>query len=155
AQRSRELLRDLLAVSVFQDLAPAARRRWLHRKNRPARPGRVDAERTDRSLGDVLLLRLHDPGERRVPGLLLALVHRRERRKRRLPDLVTALDLAPELDSAVDRNDLRDRRHVRPPQKLSEGRADETLIVIGRLRSAGPEVRLRFLDHLRESARDA
>src|SRR5207244_195664 len=145
----------LLAVSVFQDLAPAARRRWLHRKDRPARPGRVDAEATDRSLGYVLLLRLHDPGKRRVPWLLLALVHRRKRGKRSLPDLVTALDLAPELDSAFDRNDLRDRRHVRPPQKLGERRADEALIVIGRLLPAEHKVRLRFLDYLRESARDA
>src|SRR4029077_2362743 len=101
AERGRELPCDLLGVAVLQDLASATDRRWLHRENGPGRAGRVNAEGAQGTLGDLFLLRLHDPGERRIARLRFALVHGRERRKRRLPDFVPALDLAPELATVV------------------------------------------------------
>src|SRR5688500_16699461 len=114
-QQARELNGKRLCVAVaFQDLPTAALWWRLHRDDLGPWRARGDAERGKILFGDLLLLRLHDPGETRVARLFGTLVDQPDHRRGRGPHLVTTLDLAPQLHAVAACGDLGEHPHVWP-----------------------------------------
>ena len=119
----------------------------------PAQPTCVGAEAEvgGGDLVDRLVLRRHDPLERRVAGLDHTGGHAHDRGQRRLDDVVAGLGLALDRDLAVADLDVLGERQRRPAEQLGDLRRDRAGVAVGRLGRGEDEVDLAgALDRLGE-----
>src|SRR5512138_1985088 len=163
-----KLLPELLDVRDLQAALACGRRLELLHDHL----GReVDPERRRRELGDRLLLRLHDAGERGEARLVEPQVRRHDGGEPDLQRLDAAVHLADHrerlavlgqdeprllllLGLALQALGLRRERRLREPEPLREVLAGLVLVVVDRLLAEDDEVRLLLLEHLGEERGD-
>src|SRR5262245_29897362 len=107
---------------------------------RPADRTRVEPEVARGDGVDGLVLRRHDPLERRVARLDDPGGHAHDRGQRRLDDVVTVLGLALDGDLAVGDLDVLRERERRPAEQLGDLTRDRARVTVGRLRRGDEEL---------------
>ena len=111
----------------------------------------AEAEVGDGHLVDRLVLRRHDPLERRVAGLDHTGGHAHDRGQRRLDHVVARLGLALDGDLAVADLHVLGERERRPAEQLGDLRRHRAGVAVGRLGGGDHEVDVAgALDRLRE-----
>ncbi len=114
----------------------------LHATDRPTWAASTPRSASDERL-QRLLLRRHDPLERRVAGLAGLVGHRQHQRQRRADHLGRGVAVALDPDLVALGLDDRRQRHLRPAQPLGEHRRDDAHRAVGRGHAAHHQVDLR------------
>ena len=113
---------------------------------RPACAG-VDAEVGQAQRLDRLLLRRHDPLERRVPRLVDLLDHADHRGQRRLDGVVAVVGLPVDADLRAVGLHLAGERHLRHAEPLGQHRRQRAHPRVGGLRAEDHQVEPGALEH--------
>src|SRR5213593_1742516 len=147
-QCANELLHRIFHLAL--DNPPGrARRQRLEVPHAELRRAGREPEVAGLHVLDLLLLRAHDPLQRRITRLVEPLLGGEHRRQRNVEDLEPALDLtarAHGLRVGVDRL-FHDPRRARPVEHLGQLRADGAHVVVDGLAAAEHKRRLLLLDH--------
>ena len=115
-----------------------------------ARLAGVDAEVGEREDVLRLLLRAHDPLERRVARLVDRVAHRDDRGQRRLERVVAELRLPLDADGAAVDRELHRLRDDRPAEPLGDRRPEDGAVGVGGLLAEQDEVGVLLLERRRE-----
>src|SRR5512141_1417041 len=145
----RHQLRDIRHPAASRALFRRGVRENLHPRRR------VHAQRCQRNDLQLLLLRLHDPGERRVPRLVQPQVRGHHRRERHLDRLQPAVDLAGHVRLFIVRGEFNLRREgrLRPPEHRREDLPHLVVVVVHRLLAHQHQLGLFVGDDLRQHFR--